>query len=490
MKKCILFFVILFGLWPMNNLFASKVRAFLSYATFYSPEQGPFIETYLAVLGKSVMFTKNTNNKFQGKLEITMLFKQGDSIRTYKKYELLSPEISDTSKNKINFIDQQRFLLPNGSYLFEIMISDGNCDTIPFSVSQPLEINYTSDSVYISGIQLIEKYKKSKEFNILSKSGFDFIPYVSDYFPENVDTLIFYTEIYNTNKILGSDQKYLLNWDIESFETGKVIGDFIKYKKENTRSVNVLFNQFDIKNLPSGNYYLAIYLKNQNNQLIASNKLFFQRNNPEIQFDIKDIAAINVKNTFASQFTIRETLFDYILSLSPISTEIEKDFVKYQLKKADLKTMQQYFLNFWVKRNSLEPERAWNDYAILVQKVNAAYSTSIRKGYDTDRGRVYLQYGIPNSISEVPYSSEEVPYEIWHYYKLPDNQKNKKFVFCNRDLVRNSYELIHSDALGELSNYNWQYLLQRNIRIGDSQDVINNSGRYSGKSGELYNEPR
>ena len=58
MKKIILFFVIIIGVFPINNIYASKVRAFLSYATFYSPEQGPYIETYLVVMGKSVMLKK------------------------------------------------------------------------------------------------------------------------------------------------------------------------------------------------------------------------------------------------------------------------------------------------------------------------------------------------------------------------------------------------------------------------------------------------
>jgi hypothetical protein len=33
-----------------------SLRAYLSYATFMAPSEGPFIETYLAVEGNSVIF--------------------------------------------------------------------------------------------------------------------------------------------------------------------------------------------------------------------------------------------------------------------------------------------------------------------------------------------------------------------------------------------------------------------------------------------------
>jgi len=47
----------------------------------------------------------------------------------------------------------------------------------------------------------------------------------------------------------------------------------------------------------------------------------------------------------------------------------------------------------------------------------------------TDRGRVYLKYGPPNIISRKLYEPSSYPYEIWHYYVLGDNQRNKNSFF-------------------------------------------------------------
>jgi len=75
---------------------AKKLNAFLTYSTFYSPEKGPYIETYLSIKGNSVNFIKNENGKYQGSVQIILLFRSGEEIINYDKYELLSPEIDDT----------------------------------------------------------------------------------------------------------------------------------------------------------------------------------------------------------------------------------------------------------------------------------------------------------------------------------------------------------------------------------------------------------
>jgi GWxTD domain-containing protein len=123
---------------------------------------------------------------------------------------------------------------------------------------------------------------------------------------------------------------------------------------------------------------------------------------------------------------------------------------------ADENTLRQYFLNFWLNRDYITPEAAWNHYQQQVEKVNAIYSTPNRRGYETDRGRVFLKYGPPNIVSESYNEPAAYPYEIWQYYTLGDGQRNKKFVFYTPDIVTNDFQLLHSDAIGEPANFRWQ----------------------------------
>ncbi|MEZ5195372.1 MAG: hypothetical protein R2764_02910 [Bacteroidales bacterium] len=91
-SRLILFFLFVILFAGLNPVQAKKLNAFLSYSTFYSPDSGPYIETYLMADGNSVSFVKNENGKYQASIQVIMLFRKGDEIANYDKYELLSPE--------------------------------------------------------------------------------------------------------------------------------------------------------------------------------------------------------------------------------------------------------------------------------------------------------------------------------------------------------------------------------------------------------------
>lgn len=468
---------------------AQNIKAYLFYNSFYSPESGPFLETYLSVAARSICFVPNENGTFQGTVDITMMFKQNNEIIEFKKYDLFSPELPDTTQTNFNFIDQQRFALPNGTYDFEIMIADKNKEMLPVVMSRPVILDYPPDTVCISGIELVESFSASPSPTILTKSGYDLIPYVSNYYPESIDRMIFYSEVYNTEKVLGAGEKFLVTYYIESFETENAIAEFVRIKREDTKPVNVLFNEFDISRLPSGNFNLVIEIRNKQNKLLASNRIFFQRSNPNIKIDINDLAALELENTFVTKITNRDTLAEYIRMLYPISTQLEKTFAQSNIKTGDLTTLQKYFLSFWLTRDTYNPENAWITYKEEADKANASFRTMTKEGYETDRGRVYLQYGSPNAISESYYEPNAFPYEIWHYYQLK-NQRNKKFVFYCREISTNDFELIHSDAVGELANYQWQFVIHERGNAPHGLDQNEMEDHWGSKINDYYDTPR
>ncbi len=467
---------------------AKRLQAYMSYSTFYSPADGPYIETYMIVVGNSLKYVKNQNDKYQGTIEITMIFRQDSLIKDFKKYNLLSPETEDTNTINFHFIDQQRFLLPNGSYEVEIIIADKNDNAPPFKSYETIVIGFPADKITVSGIELIDSYKKTDSVTILTKNGFELMPYIIYYYPEKVDRLAFYAEIYNTGKVLGENEKFLLTSYIEVNENNNLYGEFKKIKKETARDVVVVLSEFDLALLPTGNYNLVIEVRDKQNNLQAIQKLYFERDNKKVAFENKIYEDAVTEHTFVEMYTNKDTLAAYIRCLYPISSESERMYAKNQINHNDLKSMQKFFLTFWETRNAENPGKAWAEYLLEVQKVNHDFSTKIRKGYETDRGRVYLQYGPPNSISKSYYEPSAYPYEIWHYYTLK-NQKNKKFVFYNPDLVTNDFSLIHSDATGEISDYRWE---QKIYGRNNPTNNIDNSGvrdHWGRKSEEYFKNP-
>ncbi len=454
MKKAV--FIIILSIFSIQTMYSQNLQAFMSYTMFNSPVDGPYIETYLSVFGPSIEYVKNDNDKYQGAVEVTIIFRQGENIVNFDKYEVVSQELDDTTGIIENFLSQQRYLLANGSYDIEFIISDVNTDYEPYISTEPISVDFPADKASISGIELISGYAKSENPGILTKSGFDLFPYIFNFYPETVESIMFYCEFYNTEKEFSEGGKFVYSYHIQSFETKSIILEYSRSKAEKVASVIPIMKEIDIRELPSGNYFLIVELRNQNNEVVTQNKIFIQRSNPNIQFNTEDLAAVSTEGTFVDQIDNIDTLKQYIHSLLPIATEVDRVFISKQMKEAEMTTLKQYFLNFWLGRDLVRPEAAWDHYYQQVRKVNYIYSTPNTPGYDTDRGRVFLKYGPPNVVSESYNEPAAYPYEIWQYYSLNDGQRNKKFVFYTIDIVTNDFQLVHSDAIGETANYRWQ----------------------------------
>jgi GWxTD domain-containing protein len=432
-----------------------NINAFISYATFnVASSNSPYLETYITFDCNSLTYVKQSNDQYEATINLTVLFKQGESIKNYDKYSVTSPQINDTANVNGFFMDIQRYSLPNGEYQMEISIDDANNKTEnPLKVSETITVDFP-ETICFSSIIGLEDYKPSESESASSKNGYDLIPMVMPYYPESVNKLSFYAELYNTKKVLGENEKYLLNTYIMTFESHTKLNNFHFTKIMNVKDTEVIINTMNISNLPSGNYYLVLEVRDRNNEIIGFNQFFFQRSNSNYQIDNSILATIDPEKVFSGDISNIDTIREYIRTLEAISSQIENEYAFSLIKTDDIKTMQQYFYSFWASRNTLSPQLEWEKYYAQVKRVNASFSAQKMKGYQTDRGIVFLKYGAPDRIVQNHNEPGAYPYEIWHYYTLA-NQRNKKFVFMTKDIATNDFQLIHSDAVGELNNSRW-----------------------------------
>ena len=115
---------------------------------------------------------------------------------------------------------------------------------------------------------------------------------------------------------------------------------------------------------------------------------------------------------------------------------------------------------FWMKREQNNGLVAWLDYKHGVDFVEEKYSAMNKHGWETDRGRVVLQYGLPNDASGIIYEAGAHPYDVWHYYKTDGRgQANVRFVFYDPETGNNDFKLIYSDAVGEVKDDHWKNLI-------------------------------
>jgi len=466
-----------------SSLFASNLEAYFMYSSFNSPE-GPYIDACISTIGNSAVFVKNENGKYNAEIEVTLVFYKNGEVYTYRKYNLKSPEVSDSTGAKPNFIDVQRVSLVNGIYNLELIIKDIHAESDQYLYSDIINIEYPEKALKFSNIQYIESYKASETPTVLTKHGYDLVPYISDFYPSNIDKLIFYVEMYNVKQI--TTDPVVLTYYIEKFENSEKIDMYNRFKKMESQDYNVFIGELMITELYSGNYNLVVEVRNRNNEIIGSTKAFFQRSKRS-PTDANPANQNSYNLQFAGISENLDTVRHYILSLRPIANNNECNFIDYQVKTADMQTMQNFFSSFWIKRSPADPTGEWGIYKAQVDYVNKWYSTPIKKGFETDRGRVYLKYGTPNDIYVSKHEPTAYPYEIWHYYKIGD-ETNRKFVFYNPSIAGEEYELLHADVTGELRNPSWERQLNKRNNTLYNPDQMNSDDQWGGRAKDEYNK--
>lgn len=471
---------------------AEKLSAFFSYSVFSQPSGAPYIETYLSVSGRSVHFVPGSKGALQGRIEVQWVLKKDSQAVAFDKYNLLSPELAGGTIARPDFIDQQRISAGNGNYVLELTISDKNSAEQPVSIKQPITVSFEPEKVSISDIELIESYKKTETPGKYSKSGYDLVPYVSNFYHEKMTEVNFYAEIYNAKKVFG-DEDFLVRYFLFNDGNKKITNEMVINKKQKPQDVNVLLASFPLDKVSSGNYNIGIEVRNNKNQMLAHKYVFFQRSNPsrEQMTAGDDYSLINITSTFVAEYTDVDSLKAYIDCLYPISSRVERNIEENQMSLKSVQSMQQFLYYFWSKRDAENPGQKWSDYKAEVDKVNALYGTHNKKGYETDRGRVYLQYGAPNSIEREVMNDITYPYEMWHYFSIGP-ESNRKFIFYSRDRSSNNYVLLHSDVIGELSNYDWQKTLRgKTLSSGNIDDTGARKGsEFGDRTQDNFDRPK
>lgn len=464
--------------------YGQNLEAYFNLSRFNIPGEEPFIDVFISFNGRTVYYLED-----KASIESTVIIKNGDHIVDFRKTMVESPFVATDSVPN-DFVDVQRFSLKNGKYSIEIQLRDlnlNNADTMKFSY--PFEMFFSGNQIGISDIELVERMEKSDEVNLFSKAGYQIIPFVSDYYRSNRNELLFYSEIYNSDKKFGSDQQYLVVAQITG-TGGEVVGNFRKMLRKETAPVTVVLNKFNISELYSGTYQLQIEVRDKENKLIKSNSFNFFRNNPApMSVALHPDSMMEGDVLFTQMIPDRAVLMEYIKSMWPRAEHLERNIIDNQISSATTEDLQNFMYTFWYKRDPKAPQEAWDQYYDLVKTVNELFSTQIRKGYETDRGRVFLQYGKPNKLIDIPSEPSAYPYQIWHYYHI-DRYSNIRFVFFNRDLSTNDYALLHSDMRGEVYNRRWEAELHS--RTTPMNDIDNNRAlpTEGSRAQDYYDNPR
>lgn len=226
---------------------------------------------------------------------------------------------------------------------------------------------------------------------------------------------------------------------------------------------NIPINDTFIK---SGNYRLVFRLQ-KNNEMVQEKDLYFQTlREPNNFFKGRSVAHsliqkkvthsvsdIDVSKTFVDKYSLADIKRN-INALTPIADKAEQGALEGITLGKNEEELKRFFYNFWYARNPQNPEAEWKAYADKLNYVSRKFGYGTLKGYQTDRGMLYLKFGPPNR--EVRASSERgtKPYEVWFYAEL-DKFTNLNILFVQQGALTNERVLTHSSDPNFFFNPNW-----------------------------------
>jgi GWxTD domain-containing protein len=447
------FLTIIFLLSAVNIFSQSNKFGFdFDYAQFGYDTTSNYIEVYYEFDQNDLNLHKtDTANYVQAALNITIMdSSKGDTVLN-KSWQVVQDVKSDTASQNRSLVGKLGFVVREGTYKIVVMGRDaGNPlktrDLIDYLHVKPFIGNKPS----ISDIQLASNIIQDSQNknSIFYKNTYEVIPMPSLVFGENRPVLFYYIEIYNL--------KYLKNdpLELERFVYNSS-GKLVNSKKEvihNTIDSRVEVGVLPVNKLPTDSYNLVEDLMDSTAKFgISSSKRFYIYNPNVVNKDTNVAGKTEIMN---SEFSVMsaEELNDLFEKSKYIATNAEIDSYN---KLTTLIGKRRFMYEFWKSRDadpSTPRNEFYQDYLKRLAYCQTKFSTPGQPGWQSDRGRVYLTYGVPSEIDKYPNQNDMKPYEIWHYN---DIEGGVIFIFADLNGF-SKYTLINSTKRGEVSDDNWQ----------------------------------
>lgn len=481
---------------------ASQVSFFMDIWRYQDFRAGTYIgtkaEIQLSIDGTTVKYRLDKDSMFRASVHVSLEIQKDNEATVFRNsFNLLSQQYEDTSLRlrRIKpylWTQENPPILEPGNYILTAVVRDNHRNNGPSTLVKRYFTIYPiaaekfafSDLRYVLLSKPKEDYKSDKD---LTRSSLfkRFVPLITNQNYINRDELIFYIELYNPNLLLPSGLK-TNKVRARIFQDEKVLTAMGVF--ERTLRLQEFFaifsGKFDINQLPSGSYSIQIELidnQNNDNKILSKVQYPFSITNSRRDpgFDTY-VAERNYRSDIFGSYN-EEQLNKYLRTLGPISTEQERRFVEALITgttseeketrfffrifeifqeilgerdpdRTRINQKRNFLYSFWEKRIGNEDQSVTSLWKSHLTKLK--YADLHFNGWQSDRGRIILKYGIPNNVEwhkEEPFFK---PYLIWKYDVL-DQQNDVDFIFYDRE-ENGYYFLLHSEKYGELNNKSWE----------------------------------
>ena len=394
-----------------NSRAIEQPRLLLDYASFKSPDSGKVrFEIYYQVFNYTFEFQKQKIDYIaEYELMVTVNDDNGMLAASEIKDKRIIVPNEEKTRSQTDFRTSQiNFDLLPGKYEVKFAIRDKfseNTYTTDFKIKLK---GYDGDEPRLSDIEFIRTIDALKdEAGVFDKGNILAVPsVVRSYGGDDDARLLYYFEIYQGD---DSTAKVDIETKIRKKNGMMIYRDTLNNIMSGPQELQL--REISVEDYSPGEYELEIFLRGRRNKKLDEKKEKFT-----IQWSLRGL----LKHDF-------KTAVDQ-LSIVAQPGEVDKmKNIESQEERLNA------FNEFW-KALDPTPGTAKNERQIeFYRRVNFAnvhFKTIRREGWRSDRGRVFIKYGEPDEIDDVPMSLSFPPYQVWHYHKIG---AYRKFTFVDEN---------------------------------------------------------
>ncbi|GEM_PF-1461854 len=336
-----------------------------------------------------------------------------------------------------------RFYLDPGTYTVQAELHDLISDQT-YNQSKSFQVrSITFDRLILSDLLLatsiIPRYQDTSD--PFYKNGLQVTPNACCIYGLEIPVLYIYSEIYGLTKT--ADGTYTLRYSILGPDGEQLLlrGPFTR-KKPGASSVEYL--GINIVALPPNSYAIKLQVTDNDTgvDVTQSHPFYvFKKSRVTVQRDV----AAELNSMSSEEFQPMVNIMGYLL---PSKSSRE-------LKKLARPEQERWLVAYFTHQDTITSTPENEYYEQLhnrMEYVDSQFSTQWQPGWKTDRGRVYLKYGIPDDILQSPPTYETYAFERW-IYRYPN--KEYEFVFIDQE-GEEEYILVHSTHPNEYQDYDWK----------------------------------
>ncbi|MBN1299773.1 MAG: GWxTD domain-containing protein [Melioribacteraceae bacterium] len=419
------------------------------YARFNADSATVYLELYYS-FNQDDLKRIEIDNEFYVEAQLSISMKKADSGEELLSKQWNIPQKYSEVQQEKNLVGVLGLYVEAGDYQLHIAGADKNNPDVKKAFDEKISVHpFDKNKLQLSDIQLSTKIirENANSNSIFFKNNLEVIPNPQILFSETMPVLYYYLEVYNIKN--GSTDNIVLENNLFN-SNGVVVYD--KKEEMSRQQPNILkYGFINLQKYPTDTYNFEIKVRdNANKEIYASSKKFYLYN-PKVATPVvvKKLDLDFVSSEFAN---MAEEECDDIFKKSSYIASREENKAYGSLETIENK--REFLFKFWTARdNNLNTPQneTKDDYFKRVAYSDENFSSFSLKGWKTDRGRIYIMYGKPDQVDRYVNRTDTKPYEIWYYN---DIEAGVQFIFADYTGF-SSYELIHSNKLGEVFDPDW-----------------------------------